>query len=54
MINENCDKTGQNCKNSGIAADLMDSWARSYNFTWDIYADLDNDWGLFPVEGLVM
>ena len=48
---EDCDQNGRNCKSYGIIADLLNSMAREYNFTWDIYKDLDNDWGLFPVEG---
>ena len=51
MITENCNESGRNCKNSGIAADFLDSWAKSYNFTWDIYADVDNNWGIVPEEG---
>ena len=29
----------------------MDIWARELNFTWDIYADVNNSWGLDPIEG---
>ena len=51
MANENCDNTGRNCQNYGLVADLMDIWGKNYNFTWEVYADLDNDWGMFPLEG---
>ena len=34
--------------------DLMDIWARNYNFTWDIFAGYDGDWGLFPVSGKIL
>ena len=47
---ENCDKTGRNCDIYGSIVDLMNAIARHYNFTWDIYKDLDNDWGMFPVD----
>ena len=29
----------------------MSLWANKYNFTWDVYNDLDGDWGLKPVSG---
>ena len=29
----------------------MNIWARDYNFTWDVYRDENNDWGLFPKSG---
>ena len=48
---ENCDKFGRNCEIYGMIADLMNNMAKNYNFTWDIYADIDNDWGMFPIEG---
>ena len=48
---EDCDKNGRNCKSYGTVVDLMNTMARKYNFTWDIYQDIDKDWGLFPVEG---
>jgi hypothetical protein len=32
---------------------MMSMWAREYNFTWDIYADIDGDWGLNPVSGTI-
>ena len=49
---ENCDKTSRNCDAYGITADLMNALAQQYNFTWDIYKNVDNDWGTFPVEGM--
>ena len=51
---ENCDKTGRNCDIYGSIADLTNNVAKQYNFTWDIYKDLDNDWGMFPVEGITL
>ena len=48
---EDCDAMGRNCKYYGIIADMMDIWAKGYNFTWDIYRDIDNDWGMFPIDG---
>ena len=48
---ENCNTFGRNCETYGMIADLMHNMAKYYNFTWDIYADLDNDWGMFPIEG---
>ena len=51
IANENCDVSGRKCNNYGFLPDMMDSWARSYNFTWDIFAGYDNDWGLFPQSG---
>lgn len=51
MANDNCDKTGRNCQNYGLVADLIDIWGKTYNFTWDIYADVNNDWGMWPLEG---
>ena len=50
-IHSNCNEFGRNCTNSGLLADMMSMWAREYNFTWDIYADIDGDWGLNPVSG---
>ena len=48
---ENCDTTGRNCDIYGSIVDLTNNVAKQYNFTWDVYKDLDNDWGMFPVEG---
>ena len=48
---ENCDKIGRNCNIYGTQADLTNAVAKQYNFTWDIYKDLNNDWGMHPVEG---
>lgn len=49
--NENCDESGRNCTNTGLLVDFMQIWARDFNFTWDIYADVDGDWGINPVSG---
>ena len=48
---ENCNQTGRNCDIYGSIADLTNAVAKQHNFTWDIYKDLDNDWGMHPVEG---
>ena len=48
---ENCNLQGRQCENSGLLIDMMEVWAKDFNFTWDIYAPPDNDWGLFPVSG---
>ena len=49
---QNCDITGRNCQVFGIIPDMMDIWAKVYNFTWDTYRDVNNDWGYVdPVEG---
>ena len=48
---ENCDKTGRDCDKYGIIVDLMNTVAMKFNFTWDVYKDLDDDWGMFPDEG---
>ena len=45
-----CDENGRRCTNRGLLVDLMNTFAKQFNFTWDIYADLDNDWGLFPLD----
>ena len=31
--------------------DVMSIWAKEYNFTWDVYRDINNNWGLQPVSG---
>ena len=51
MAVEDCNISGRNCKYYGIVPDMMDTWAKAYNFTWDLYRDVDNDWGMFPVDG---
>ena len=48
---ENCNEEGWECDNSGLLVDVMSLWANKYNFTWDLYNDLDGDWGLKPVSG---
>ena len=48
---KNCNELGRQCENYGLLADLMNIWALDYNFTWDVYHDLNNDWGLNPKEG---
>ena len=54
IAHENCNSEGRRCYNYGMLPDLMDIWARNYNFTWDIFAGYDGDWGLFPVSGKVL
>ena len=49
-----CDDTGRNCKNSGLAIDKMKIWAEKFNFTWDIKAGFNGDWGFFPVYGKIV
>ena len=29
----------------------MNSWAMDFNFTWDFYRDVNDDWGLAPKSG---
>ena len=54
IAHENCNSEGRRCYNYGMLPDLMDIWARNYNFTWDIFAGYDGDWGLFPVSGKIL
>ena len=46
-----CDEKGRNCNNSGFLVDKMKIWGKRFNFTWDIMAGYNGDWGLFPVSG---
>ena len=46
---KNCDDNNLNCDNGGIGTDLMDLWAREFNFTWDL--KYTNSWGMFPISG---
>ena len=48
---ENCDNTGRNCHKYGSIVDTMNTVAKNYNFTWDIYKDVNDIWGHFPIEG---
>ncbi len=48
---ENCNELGRNCTYYGFLGDMMNIYAREFNFTWDIQKDLDNSWGLFPKSG---
>ena len=50
-IHENCNENGRGCSNSGFLVDMIQIWAKEYNFTWDIYADVEGDWGLKPISG---
>ena len=50
-MHENCNADGWQCKNSGLLVDMLEGWAKTFNFTWDIYVSPDNDWGLFPISG---
>ena len=29
----------------------MDIWSKEANFTWDVYADVNGEWGSFPESG---
>ncbi len=46
-----CDNEGRNCNFYGFFGDMMDIYSTDFNFTWDIYADINNDWGLSPKSG---
>ncbi len=48
---KNCNEKGRNCTYYGFLGDMMDICADSLNFTWDIYKDVNNSWGLFPISG---
>ena len=48
---ENCDKNGRNCNYYGIIPEMMDTWSKVYNFTWDVYRNVDNDWAVLPIDG---
>jgi len=48
---DNCNKIGTNCSTSGYLVEFIEIWARELNFTWDVYADINNDWGLNPIDG---
>ena len=50
---ENCNSDGKACNNFGLLVDVMSLWAKECNFTFDIYNDLDGNWGLKPVSGIV-
>ena len=50
-MHENCNMDGWQCKNSGLLVDMLEVWAKNFNFTWDIHVPPDNDWGLYPVSG---
>ena len=47
-----CNPNGRKCHNSGLLVDQMNSWAKDFNFTWDIMARYGNDWGLQPKSGI--
>ena len=49
-----CNPNGRKCHNSGLLVDLMNSWAKDFNFTWDIMAGYGNDWGLQPKSGILV
>ena len=49
---ENCKENGYDCENNGILVDLMNAWSRVGNFTWKIYKDVNDDWGLKPNSGI--
>ena len=48
---KDCNKFGRGCKIKGLLVDLMNIWAKDVNFTWDIYADVNNSWGSTQVSG---
>ena len=52
IAHENCNDKGRKCLNYGLLADQMNIWAKIFNFTWDIMAGYDGDWGLFPKSGM--
>ena len=38
---------------SGILADLLDILGETYNFTWSLDKDPNNDWGTEPKTGQI-
>ena len=46
-----CDKRGMNCNSYGSYVDLMNFWARDFNFTWEAHDNINKDWGLKPKSG---
>ncbi len=52
IIVEDCNRFGRACKTKhGFLVDLMNIWSAQLNFTWDIYKDVNNDWGEKPKSG---
>ena len=49
-----CNPNGRKCTNSGLLVDQMNSWAKDFNFTWDIMAGYGNDWGMQPKSGILV
>ena len=50
-IHNDCNELGRSCTNSGFLVDMMNIWSLQFNFTWDIYADVNGLWGEKPVSG---
>ena len=46
-----CNEKGMNCNSYGSLVDLMNFWARDFNFTWDVHDNINKDWGLKPKSG---
>ena len=47
-----CDDKGRNCDSYGMLVELIETWSKDYNFTWDIFTGYpDNDWGMSPKSG---
>ena len=54
ISHKDCNPNGLKCHNSGLLVDLMESWAKDFNFTWDIMAGYGDDWGLQPKSGILL
>ena len=46
-----CNSVGRNCHYEGVLVDLMNFWSKKLNFTWDLYEDINGDWGYYPKTG---
>ena len=50
---QNCSENGEKCQKYGFLVEVMDTWAKELNFSWDIYKDINNEWGLNPISGMI-
>ena len=50
VLDPNCPPTAVKCDSWGILTDVMDAMGGTFNYTWSVSRQAEDDWGVSPVN----